>query len=782
MLSAIMVMIIGGTLFFAVHPPRENSVLAGQTVNISPGQSIQAIIDSNPAGTDYVLAAGIYRNQTFTPKEGDTVRGAVDGNGNPTSVLNGSQVVTGFADAGNGKWKATLSFNRLLGTDQCEDDYPRCNYANDIYIDNEPMVEVDALSKVTSTTFYVDSTSSGQGNYDVYIGQNPSGKVIELGITETAIRTTNKNITLKNLVFEKYASTNSKAAAVINLAYNNDLAGGWLIDNVTFQYNHRLGLSLADRSTVQNSKLYKNGHAGMYTGAFYSGNTQLDRRDIDIVLQDSEISYNNYANYRKAWSACGFKFQHTQNAIVRRNHIHHNNGNGAWFDIKNHGILVEDNIVEYNGGSGVMIEISHDSTNPNGTGNEFDNVVRNNTLRYNGSDSVGVSGRWGWPWARANIMIANSENTEVYGNTVYNNGSYGPTMFVMFQVDRGSEWTDPVYGNYVHHNTFIIEGDLARAGATSSLSTWQDFFSNPNANRFDYNTYYVEEQYCNAQKTDTTVPFWRFTGGGPYGLDQTWSQVRSNSAGGNAQVPQELNGNLVCGEEPVIPDPDNEFVISHDVGADYFVIEAEDYKNGGEGVGYHDTSSGNAGNLYRSDNVDIKAASGGGYAVGWMNNGEWLEYEVDVPQTGVYALNIVAGTATDSGRNLGLLMNGTEVFEFEPPVTGDWSTQNSKVAGLIHLPAGTTTFRLEMRTAYADIDKLSFNLVNTVATGCLGDYVKDGIISLGDLAHFSRNYRQSSIKCSDDIIGNDCRLDLLDLAQFAQVYRVDGVCADTVNY
>ena len=51
--------------------------------------------------------------------------------------------------------------------------------------------------------------------------------------------------------------------------------------------------------------------------------------------------------------------------------------------------------------------------------------------------------------------------------------------------------------------------------------------------------------------------------------------------------------------------------------------EAEKFDNGGEGVAYHDTTAGNAGGQYRSTDVDIRAASSGGYNVGWIAAGEW---------------------------------------------------------------------------------------------------------------------------------------------------------------
>ncbi len=62
-------------------------------------------------------------------------------------------------------------------------------------------------------------------------------------------------------------------------------------------------------------------------------------------------------------------------------------------------------------------------------------------------------------------------------------------------------------------------------------------------------------------------------------------------------------------------------------------IEAEDFDVGGEGAGYHDGSAGNNGGMYRTlENVDIESTldGGGGYNVGWIDNGEWLEYTIDV--------------------------------------------------------------------------------------------------------------------------------------------------------
>jgi len=53
------------------------------------------------------------------------------------------------------------------------------------------------------------------------------------------------------------------------------------------------------------------------------------------------------------------------------------------------------------------------------------------------------------------------------------------------------------------------------------------------------------------------------------------------------------------------------------------LIQAEDYDVGGQNISYYDTDSGNDGNVYRFDDVDIDKTSENGraeYSVGWMDS------------------------------------------------------------------------------------------------------------------------------------------------------------------
>lgn len=78
-------------------------------------------------------------------------------------------------------------------------------------------------------------------------------------------------------------------------------------------------------------------------------------------------------------------------------------------------------------------------------------------------------------------------------------------------------------------------------------------------------------------------------------------------------------------------------------------VEAENYLEGGEGVGYHDTTSGNFGEAYRTDDVDVLLNNLEGYEdlhqIGWTESGEWLKYAIDVSVSGTYKFRLKYSSA-----------------------------------------------------------------------------------------------------------------------------------------
>jgi len=136
-------------------------------------------------------------------------------------------------------------------------------------------------------------------------------------------------------------------------------------------------------------------------------------------------------------------------------------------------------------------------------------------------------------------------------------------------------------------------------------------------------------------------------------------------------------------------------------------LETEDYDTGGSGVAYSDTTSGNSGGTYRSEDVDIESTSGGGYNVGWTAGGEWLEYTVDVASAGTY--DVSARVASNAGGGtLSLSVDGTQQLSASPGGTGGWQTWTTVSLGSVSLSAGEQVVRLTFDTGGLNVDNLAF--------------------------------------------------------------------------
>src|SRR5262249_23369756 len=103
-------------------------------------------------------------------------------------------------------------------------------------------------------------------------------------------------------------------------------------------------------------------------------------------------------------------------------------------------------------------------------------------------------------------------------------------------------------------------------------------------------------------------------------------------------------------------------------------VQFENYDAGGSDVAYHDTTSGNTGRVYRSNNVDIEArsAAGGGYNVGWVKASEWLNYSVTVAATGTYTLDVRVAS-NGAGGTFHVEVDGVNATgAMSVPNTGGW--------------------------------------------------------------------------------------------------------------
>lgn len=148
------------------------------------------------------------------------------------------------------------------------------------------------------------------------------------------------------------------------------------------------------------------------------------------------------------------------------------------------------------------------------------------------------------------------------------------------------------------------------------------------------------------------------------------------------------------------------------------IIPAVHYNEGGEGMGYHDLTTVNAGGKYRYDNVDIRDSEEGGQAVGWNKTGEWYQYNVNVQAAGLYHLGLRYAT-TFTACKLRVYCDGVAVSGIVSiPATGAWTTWRTTVLKNLSLPAGNHSLRLETVEGEFDFSTLKFESGTTeIASG-----------------------------------------------------------------
>jgi hypothetical protein len=142
-------------------------------------------------------------------------------------------------------------------------------------------------------------------------------------------------------------------------------------------------------------------------------------------------------------------------------------------------------------------------------------------------------------------------------------------------------------------------------------------------------------------------------------------------------------------------------------------IQAEDFDNGGEGLAYHDVDAGNSfGQFYRITDVDIKNCTdtGGGFAVGRGNTGEWLIYSINVTQPGTYRFDARLATA-DSNVSIHVEIDGVNVTgSVAVPYTSWWDTTYATISSSgIQLSGGRHQMRVVIDSGFVDFNY--FNLV-----------------------------------------------------------------------
>ncbi len=152
------------------------------------------------------------------------------------------------------------------------------------------------------------------------------------------------------------------------------------------------------------------------------------------------------------------------------------------------------------------------------------------------------------------------------------------------------------------------------------------------------------------------------------------------------------------------------------------ILEAENYKPGGQGFGYNDTTPGNTGGAHKEEDVDIETTGDvtGLYNVGWIDAGEWLAYNINATESSnTYDINFRVASPNGEG-SFHLEINEVAITEvLSVPNTGNWQNYETVTVTNINIPAGQQELRIVFDASGFNLNYIAFNASsNTPQVGC----------------------------------------------------------------
>ncbi len=172
-----------------------------------------------------------------------------------------------------------------------------------------------------------------------------------------------------------------------------------------------------------------------------------------------------------------------------------------------------------------------------------------------------------------------------------------------------------------------------------------------------------------------------------------------------------LHNVLETGQYPY-PDP----LVPHSLPGS---INATEYDFGGEGLAYHDMTLTNEGDGIRQDErVDTQNSDAGTPNVGWIEDGEWMEYSVRVDSTWAYKVDLRVATDNASGGPFSILVNGEErLGSIQVPGTGGWDKFTTLRPGTIALYETDTVMRVNFVKGGFNLGRMTFTPASSTSAG-----------------------------------------------------------------
>jgi parallel beta-helix repeat protein len=254
------------------------------------------------------------------------------------------------------------------------------------------------------------------------------------------------------------------------------VGGNWVVVGSEFRDNFNAGLGIqGDGARVSRVNTHHNGRYGLVVTEACGDCPG----PAGVVIEDSEIAFNNTRQLSVFGDAGGTKFSGgTRGMIVRNNDVHDNYGSGLWWDTNSKNAKVYGNRIYDNRNCGILYEMSLGGTKIHHN-RLIDNGIGDGTVDWTVNVQLSIASSDGSRGGRGGI--------EIYANTI--GGDAYPLGLV---THAGRPSTKQVQ---VHDNMLILRAASSRVGGADNSGTGEMF--RPSAgNRFRDNTYRVVDPHA----------------------------------------------------------------------------------------------------------------------------------------------------------------------------------------------------------------------------------------------------------------------------------------------
>jgi len=405
----------------------------------------------------------------------------------------------------------------------------------------------------------------------------------------------------------------------------------------------------------------------------------IELKNAQNVLIDGNTLENNWAAGQSGYSI----------AITPRNQ----SGSAPWSVVKD--VTVQNNVLRH---MGSVFNISgYDDEH---SSQQAHNIVIRNNLAYDISPSYSTLSNPADGWF---AVIGNGPRDITFDHNTIDNSGNNVMVLYAGVAPTGTKVSGLVINNnLMKHNLYGIYGDVvgegiaafnryapdvtmlrnAMGGGSAKQYPTGNFFPTLAQWKADFVNYAANDYHLVSSSQSQNAG----TDGKDLGVDYAELDAAMNNSSSSAPPPSPpptANGNTPFTGTPIaLPGK----------------VQAEDYDKGGEGVAYHDTTAGNSGGVYRTNNVDIRTTpdTGGGYNLKSVRATEWLLYTVKVAAAGTYSIDL-RFASSGPGGTVHLSLDGTNLTgAWTLPDTGGWNNWTTVTKTGISLPAGQHVLKLSI--------------------------------------------------------------------------------------